>query len=719
MMNVRILENRVKLGLVEGKKLENTKAILERINSRDTKVDAWDVINNDGTFGTEIVVTKEGHIDLYLCIKKRWSSYISYVRVGNFQPEFGLGDVYLMNGKEVEYKKLGNIINALNKEYEKYGFYFDTTKNRSILASARKEYKLDQSEIKMRKQEEKEVERLQNALVEKTEELLGKKVTIDIDGEGKVEEIKDATYEDANRNYKKRRNQAPEKGNGYNKTTVVVKIDGKIFHEMSMCLQSDTDCYELKDALLAQLKALRKTWVEGDGVPYFSPEKNQEVIKEKYGSKERLAIVLDAKELVVNNLGVEPEPTPDPEKKSGFEVRVVNISTGETVQTMDAPNMRMAEKIERGVLINLNTDDYYVEIVDLAQSKDIKDATPEEVLEIAEELGLPSLDEEVSPEPTPEDVIEWQGLEKNKTYTNKSEEKEMNTINKNALNNRMVKLGEFLKENTDKQEIENKVFELFPKAMEVEVFNNDNVVYFLVGQEYVGKAPTKKEMKEKDYLFDSIDRMYGLSVHISVDEDKIKMDASIGVDYSDKYNHSYYTDCTVKEIEIELELTMEKAKRKAEYLRELHKNGKIRATYGWDKIRELSLRETTDEVLDFLIEELTYYAYEEKKEKEKNELDTLIEEYNELASEIDALYLNQSVGEDCTKAIKNKEEQLMKLQCKIEKTGDVIVVRYTNRCFTDVPSSATLFRTQKEVDEFEKSTEDTLEIQDVFIAKKK
>ena len=263
-----------------------------------------------------------------------------------------------------------------------------------------------------------------------------------------------------------------------------------------------------------------------------------------------------------------------------------------------------------------------LEKIQLAQSKDIKDATPEEVLEIAEELGLPSLDEEVSPEPTPEDVIEWQGLEKNKTYTNKSEEKEMNTINKNALNNRMVKLGEFLKENTDKQEIENKVFELFPKAMEVEVFNSDNVVYFLVGQDYVGKAPTKKEMKEKkDYLFDSIDRMYGLSVHISVDEDKIKMDASIGVDYSDEYGHSHYTDCTVKEIEIELELTMEKAKRKAEYLRELHKNGKIRATYGWDKIRELSLRETTDEVLDFLIEELTYYACEEKKEKEKNNVE--------------------------------------------------------------------------------------------------
>ena len=437
MINVRVLENRIKLGLVEGKRLENTQETLNKIKYRVNKVDAWILENNEGTFGTEIVVTKEGHVDLYLCIMEKYASLTSYIRVGNFQPEFGLGDAYLVNGKEVEYKKLGNIINALNKEYEKYGFYFDTTRNRSILASARKEYKLDQNEIKMRKLEEQQ-------------------------------------------------------------------------------------------------------------------EEQQEVVTE-------------------------------PEKKSGFEVRVVNISTGETVQTMDAPNMRMAEKIESGVLRHLNTNDYYTEIVDLAQSKEIEIKT--------------------------EKIVE------------KSEEKEMNTINKNALNNRMVKLGEFLKENTDKQAIENKVFELFPKAMEVEVFNNDNVVYFLVGQEYVGKEPTRKEMREKDHLFEIIDELYGLSVHVSVDDDKIKMDASIGVDYRDIYNNTHYTDCTVKEIEIELELTMETAKRKAEYIREMHTNEKVSATYAWDRIRELSLRETSDEVLDFLIEELTYYAIEEKKEKERDNVE--------------------------------------------------------------------------------------------------
>lgn len=324
MINVRTLERRINIGLVEGKALENTKATLEKIKNRDSRVDAWDVINNEGTYGTEIVITREGYIDLYLCINKKWSNKISYVRVGNFQPEFSLGEVQLMNGKEVEYKKLGNIINALNKEYEKYGFYFDTKNNRSILADAKKAYILDQNEIKMKKQEEEEVEKLQKALVEKTEELLGKEVTLDIDGEGKVEEIKDATYADANANYKRRMHQAPEKGNGYNKTFITIKVDGKKFHEVSMCLQSDTKHYTLKDALLAQIDVLRKTWVEGSGVPYLSPEKNQAVIEQKYGSKEKLAISLNAKELVIKNLGEVQEPTPDPEKMEEKEMNTIN-----------------------------------------------------------------------------------------------------------------------------------------------------------------------------------------------------------------------------------------------------------------------------------------------------------------------------------------------------------------------------------------------------------
>ena len=629
MINVRGFESRIKTG-VAGRALQITKERLEKVRRMDVRPDMYHFDNNDGIHGTEIVVTKEGNIELCAIVVKKYELKTTFIKIGQFQPEFGVGHVYFGDGKEKEYAKLGNVINAINKFYGDYGIYFDVDRasKKYITTLANKAYRAYiedgeteinvellsdeyQAELADAKKEKEELEyRLEvEERINKATKTLTETVTDYISCEKAVDILKELVPESETE---------IEWNNGFGycvsikdkKFSIDTLVGIATFQEennLEKILSTGDVVIKIEYAKASKMMLLI---VEGEvtGVAEWGNAvvKRGDIISPSYNFFYKKVKCTDKSEL---------------EKKSGFEVRLVNISTGEIAQTMDAPNMRMAEKIESGILRHLNTDNYYTEIVDLAQSKDIKDATPEEVLEIAEELGLPSLDEEVSPEPTPEDVIEWQGLEKNKTYTNKSEEKEMNTINKNALNNRMVKLGEFLKENTDKQEIENKVFELFPKAMEVEVFNSDNVVYFLVGQDYVGKAPTKKEMKEKDYLFDSIDRMYGLSVHISVDEDKIKMDASIGVDYSDEYGHSHYTDCTVKEIEIELELTMEKAKRKAEYLRELHKNGKIRATYGWDKIRELSLRETTDEVLDFLIEELTYYACEEKKEKEKNNVE--------------------------------------------------------------------------------------------------
>ena len=196
----------------------------------------------------------------------------------------------------------------------------------------------------------------------------------------------------------------------------------------------------------------------------------------------------------------------------------------------------------------------------------------------------------------------------------------MNTINKNALTNRMTKLGEFLKENRDKDAVENKVLELFPKAMEVEVFEDDNVIHFLVGQDYVGKSPTRKEMMEQDCLFKEVIQVYGLSVHVSVGGEKIKMDASVGVDYKDVYRHYNYTDYTVKEIEIQIPLTMEVAKELAEELRNEHNNGEVSAYYAWDTINALSSRKTTDEVLNFLEGEIRYYDKKEKKKKNKRML---------------------------------------------------------------------------------------------------
>lgn len=86
---------------------------------------------------------------------------------------------------------------------------------------------------------------------------------------------------------------------------------------------------------------------------------------------------------------------------------------------------------------------YDVEIID-ANGMDIHDLEEEKILEqlselvspemlvaIADKLGLPSIEEEVSPEPTAEDVAEWQGLENKKEKEEEVKEvKDIKIINK-------------------------------------------------------------------------------------------------------------------------------------------------------------------------------------------------------------------------------------------------------------------------------------------------
>lgn len=86
---------------------------------------------------------------------------------------------------------------------------------------------------------------------------------------------------------------------------------------------------------------------------------------------------------------------------------------------------------------------YEVEIID-ANGMDIHDleeekileqlselASPEMLVAIADKLGLPSIEEEVSPEPTAEDVAEWQGLENKKEKEEEVKEvKDIKIINK-------------------------------------------------------------------------------------------------------------------------------------------------------------------------------------------------------------------------------------------------------------------------------------------------
>lgn len=45
-----------------------------------------------------------------------------------------------------------------------------------------------------------------------------------------------------------------------------------------------------------------------------------------------------------------------------WNVRVIDARTLETVKTLEAGTQRAAERVERGLNINMNHDDYYTEI---------------------------------------------------------------------------------------------------------------------------------------------------------------------------------------------------------------------------------------------------------------------------------------------------------------------------------------------------------------------
>lgn len=129
-----------------------------------------------------------------------------------------------------------------------------------------------------------------------------------------------------------------------------------------------------------------------------------------------------------------------------------------------------------------------------------------------------------------------------------------NTTTKVRLKNRMNKLGQLVKTNKDDVEmIYNKIEELFPHSCEVYVYDDEpNNIYFLACEEYTGKKPTKKEMKEIDSEFYCIDRLGGVVVDITIQDDKIELSAHVGVEYSDRWFNTDSTTYTICEFEIEL-----------------------------------------------------------------------------------------------------------------------------------------------------------------------
>ena len=259
-------------------------------------------------------------------------------------------------------------------------------------------------------------------------------------------------------------------------------------------------------------------------------------------------------------------------------------------------------------------------------------------------------------------------VKKSKKKINKSEDNTMNTINKNALNNRMVKLGEFIKENRDKDEVEKRIKELFPMAMEIDVFEEcDNSVFFLVGQEYVGKKPTKKEIEEDGIEVKYVVDTYGLTVNVDILDDSIEISSSIGVDYIDKYNNHYNTSCTVKEIKIET---------------------------------------PKEEVVN--VDDIVYMEVLEKN------IDELIEEYNVISAEIEVINLNKSIGLDLDVDTTEKEKELECILSRILELGSVVRLTYSHRCFMNVPDVDVLFKNMGDAEQFERENENILEVIDII-----
>lgn len=481
---VRELEN--KLETLEGRAYENARMTLEKIENR-TRVNTWVLENNEGTYGTEIVITKEGHVDFYLCIMERYSSKISYIRVANFQQEFSCGDIFLPNGEYKEYQKLGNIINTLNKMYSDLGFYFDNKNNRKILECARKQYEIN----KFINEQETETEEIEISLDEKyakqLEESPNHIITTKI-----FKEIfaNDDVYVGAYDVLADRFNPYYNLGKIMHKKFKEL-LDATINGELGLgdmdilCTELFRTCgYEQFAKYDTEIKILDfKSRKKYPTYEWFMKENcwdgtrtivdmEKIYVFENAGLKVELfedieeVLIWDVTEQLEGQVGldeieIKEEEVVEVENKKG------NLNKKEQEQmkkSIDDINDTIEEFgwTVMNILVNIKEENcigavienqygklkleglyagahkgnesmelakklaeyYEVEIID-ANGMDIHDleeekileqlselASPEMIIAIADKLGLPSLDEEVSPEPTAEDVSEWQGLEK-------------------------------------------------------------------------------------------------------------------------------------------------------------------------------------------------------------------------------------------------------------------------------------------------------------------
>lgn len=124
----------------------------------------------------------------------------------------------------------------------------------------------------------------------------------------------------------------------------------------------------------------------------------------------------------------------------------------------------------------------------------------------------------------------------------------MAELNKTQLTNKLKKLGKFIKENKENDsKIYNKIQEIFPNSLEVDVSKND--IHFITTYQYIGKI-SKKEIKEKDDNFKEVLSISNIDVFINVDNEDISITSSILIEYFDKFDLIDNMDIIIKELNL-------------------------------------------------------------------------------------------------------------------------------------------------------------------------
>lgn len=144
----------------------------------------------------------------------------------------------------------------------------------------------------------------------------------------------------------------------------------------------------------------------------------------------------------------------------------------------------------------------------------------------------------------------------NNTQEEKKEEKEMTQqYNKTQVRNVLKKLASRLEKMEVRTEdaIMEMVYDVVPKAFEIEYNKEDNYIFFYVDADYTGKQPSKKELLKIDSNFKKLDYVDSFDCFIQETDEKYILSADTTVCYYDN-DYEYHTrKATIMEFEIEKE----------------------------------------------------------------------------------------------------------------------------------------------------------------------